>query len=307
MDRIIEGLEEIKSQWSVARGVPFANVFCKDSLYVNNGHLKSFLVKYYFDYRCSGCNIFKWNDEPLVLQLDHINGVRNDNRLENLRLLCPNCHSQTPTFCRGGSHDKGKSGMKVSSKNLIESLRTSDSIRQALIKVGLQPFGGNYNRAIKLSKDNDIVLRSKPKNFKRPEVEELLGVIGQVQSIILASEAYKVSVRSVRSWLAFYGLPSAMKDLRSYLSCSEKVKNYSTGRNRATRKELPINREDLLVLLSRRSIRSIGKTFSVSDNAIRKWMKRYDIPTKKKDLSLFLRETGYGYNISIDNKNNLPV
>ena len=34
-----------------------------------------------------------------MLQLDHINGINTDHRLENLRLLCPNCHSQTPTYC----------------------------------------------------------------------------------------------------------------------------------------------------------------------------------------------------------------
>lgn len=44
------------------------------------------------------------NNKPLTLQLDHINGVNNDNRLNNLRLLCPNCHSQTETF--GGKNKK---------------------------------------------------------------------------------------------------------------------------------------------------------------------------------------------------------
>ncbi|MDC0142049.1 HNH endonuclease [bacterium] len=38
-------------------------------------------------------------NNTLVLQLDHINGIHNDNRIENLRILCPNCHSQTKTFC----------------------------------------------------------------------------------------------------------------------------------------------------------------------------------------------------------------
>lgn len=39
-----------------------------------------------------------WNGQPLVLQLEHKNGINNDNRLENLAFICPNCHSQTPTY-----------------------------------------------------------------------------------------------------------------------------------------------------------------------------------------------------------------
>ena len=52
--------------------------------------------------KCYICDLDnKWNDLPLVLVLDHINGEPSDSRLENLRLLCPNCNSQQPTFCRG--------------------------------------------------------------------------------------------------------------------------------------------------------------------------------------------------------------
>jgi Zn finger protein HypA/HybF involved in hydrogenase expression len=39
-----------------------------------------------------------WNGKKLSLQIDHINGIFNDNRFENLRIICPNCHSQTDTF-----------------------------------------------------------------------------------------------------------------------------------------------------------------------------------------------------------------
>ncbi len=48
--------------------------------------------------RCERCGVVEWRGLPLTLALHHVNGVRNDNRLENLELLCPNCHSQTDTF-----------------------------------------------------------------------------------------------------------------------------------------------------------------------------------------------------------------
>lgn len=47
---------------------------------------------------CSCCRLSKWLGEQIPLELDHINGVHDDNRLGNLRLLCPNCHSLTPTY-----------------------------------------------------------------------------------------------------------------------------------------------------------------------------------------------------------------
>lgn len=47
---------------------------------------------------CSRCGILEWRGKGISIHIDHINGVKDDWRLENLRMLCPNCHSQTPTF-----------------------------------------------------------------------------------------------------------------------------------------------------------------------------------------------------------------
>lgn len=48
--------------------------------------------------KCSKCGLTEWLGEPAPLELDHINGIHADNRLENLRILCPNCHAQTQTY-----------------------------------------------------------------------------------------------------------------------------------------------------------------------------------------------------------------
>lgn len=74
-------------------------VFKKDSTYSPQRIRSRFLKENFIVYECSECNNQgKWNNKDLTLQLDHINGINNDNRLDNLRWLCPNCHTQQETY-----------------------------------------------------------------------------------------------------------------------------------------------------------------------------------------------------------------
>lgn len=79
--------------------IPLENILIENSNF-NRTHLKERLIKENkLHYKCRDCgNIGEWNNKKMSLQLEHINGIHNDNRLENLCFLCPNCHSQTDTY-----------------------------------------------------------------------------------------------------------------------------------------------------------------------------------------------------------------
>ena len=82
----------------VVPAIPLLKILVKNSRY-NSFKLKNRLIKEnIFEHICSICKNTRWNEEKIPLELDHINGVNTDNRLFNLRLLCPNCHALTPTY-----------------------------------------------------------------------------------------------------------------------------------------------------------------------------------------------------------------
>lgn len=83
--------------------LPLNELFKENSNY-NRGSVKKRLLKdNLIEDKCKICGIgSEWQGKPLALQLDHKNGINNDNRLHNLRLVCPNCHTQTPNYAGRG-------------------------------------------------------------------------------------------------------------------------------------------------------------------------------------------------------------
>lgn len=81
------------------------DVYCVDSKYNRQSLSRRIKRDNWLEHQCSTChNTGTWNEKPLPLQVDHINGVNTDHRKENLRWLCPNCHAQTDTY--GGKNNK---------------------------------------------------------------------------------------------------------------------------------------------------------------------------------------------------------
>jgi Zn finger protein HypA/HybF involved in hydrogenase expression len=104
-ERILElviSVEHFKAATSNLKNSPvysLEDICVVNSSYQNRTSLKNRLVSEgWLDYKCTKCGISKWNDSYISLHLDHINGINNDHSISNLRLLCPNCHSQTDTY-----------------------------------------------------------------------------------------------------------------------------------------------------------------------------------------------------------------
>lgn len=97
----------------VKEKAPLSEICIENSTHTNTGSLKKRLYKEGLkEQKCECCGITEWQNKPISLELDHINGVNTDNRLENLRILCPNCHSQTHSF-RGKNKDSAINAQRL--------------------------------------------------------------------------------------------------------------------------------------------------------------------------------------------------
>lgn len=84
---------------SFKKTIPLKDVLVRNSTYTSSHRVKQRLIaEGIFKPICIMCLNTQWLGKQIPLELDHINGDHRDNRLENLRLLCPNCHSTTDTY-----------------------------------------------------------------------------------------------------------------------------------------------------------------------------------------------------------------
>lgn len=155
--------------------IPLEEVMIKNSTY-SRGHLKKRLLKNgMLKNECSNCGMSSfWDNKKLVMILDHINGVNNDHRRENLRLLCPNCNSQTSTF----------SGKIRKKKYNCE-------------RCGQKRSKGSNS---KLCKKCSGRVHSKRKIENRPSKEQLLKEIKETNYCAVGRK-YGVSDNAIRKWL----------------------------------------------------------------------------------------------------------
>ena len=189
------------------------------------------------EHRCERCKNTKWEGQAIPLQLHHINGNRNDNRLENLQLLCPNCHTLTDNYC-------GKNIKKIVVKHCKlcgkEIKKTSTYCEEC------------FHSKVQ-AKNTQVV---------KPSKLELINDFKEFGSFRGICKKYLVGHKKVEEWFESYGMPSSSLKVRAYIReiFGEDFKwKFTSGNSKVLREYQKKNFKQIELL---NSDNSVEKTYS---------------------------------------------
>lgn len=161
--------------------IPLSEILVENSTYNHNNEIKFKLInELNWEYKCKICGINEYNGKKLSLELDHINGNNKDNRITNLQILCPNCHSQTNTF-RGRNVTKVESRQCLDCNNEIYKKNKSGYCKNCIIKY-------RKTNAIK----------------DKPSLETLENDVKELNNYVAIGKKYNVSDNCIRKWITNY-------------------------------------------------------------------------------------------------------
>lgn len=100
-------------------------------------HLKRRLLVSGWKHECNICSNTQWNEQPIPLELDHIDGDPTNHRRENLRLICPNCHAQTPTHAGKNAKHVKRDRSEYNEKALTARLEALEARKRLILESGI--------------------------------------------------------------------------------------------------------------------------------------------------------------------------
>lgn len=143
---------------------------------------------------CEKCGLSnEWNGELISLHLDHINGINNDNRLSNLRILCPNCHSQTKTYAGKRNKIPSETRLKLQKERWDNHCVECDK---------LIDMKATRCKSCQITKRN-----AEKRDFILPTKEELYKFLKE-SNFLRVGKKYGVTDNAVRKWCKKYELPT---------------------------------------------------------------------------------------------------
>ena len=163
------------------------NEYLSNRVKITSGKLRiKLLAEGLKENKCEICGITKWHGKPIVCQLHHIDGNNQNNNLENLQILYPNCHSQTENYCGSANVNKTKYYCKDCGKEINKG------------SVYCTICSHKHTRKVK----------------DRPSKEKLLQDFKELKSFVKIGAKYGVSDNAIRKWFIQVGLPSKSKELK---------------------------------------------------------------------------------------------
>jgi|LAHS01.1.fsa_nt_gb Zn finger protein HypA/HybF involved in hydrogenase expression len=210
-----------RNQWGGSRKEPGSPFFQTDEEYfsTNTSHTgadtRDRIVKEgLIPYRCAICgNLGKWNGKELILQVDHINGDHFDNRLGNLRFLCPNCHTQTRTF--GGKNTHITHEIHSLPKNIALQFATRPGEAKKKRRYFCKRCGKEITRWSKRGYCVECAAFLARK-ATRPDPLVLIRNVDKI-GCRASGRKYGVTESTIRKWLEESSLPSRKKEIRAYI------------------------------------------------------------------------------------------